>query len=202
MNGSSPIPCPVTWQVRWKASCWPSKTIRTWCSCSRARRRLVGEFFLILLSARLAIGAPAKVLRQGDRALGLVMGYATERPDWPAPWQERWRLLQAGCGVASGMFAQSDAASARHEPHGDHCYLGVVGLHPSLRGMGSGAALVGGFCDIADADPRAEGTCIETCIPRNVPFYERSGFALTGQEALDDVTTHFCLYRPSLRHRR
>lgn len=159
------------------------------------RRRHISEFFGILVGVRLALGMPVTVLKSNGRAMGIVMGHSTARPPWPAEWQERWEALQASCDGCTGRFEQSDAASAQFEPPGPHYYLGAVGLHPSLHGLGAGARLVESFCTVADNDYLSRGTFIETCNPTNVKFYQRCGFALSGQQSLNLGTTLFCLFR-------
>lgn len=160
-------------------------------------RRLVTEFFTILAGVRIALGMPVKALKVHDSVRGIVMGYTTSQPAWPDEWQERWAKLEADCDGLAGRLEATDAICNRYRPSAPHYYLGVLGLHPSLHGLGAGAALIRDYCAISDADPASNGTFLETCSPKNVPFYRRMGFDVLGEESLDPRTTIWCLFRPN-----
>lgn len=159
-------------------------------------RRLVTEFFTILAGARIALGMPVKVLKLQGTLRGVVMGYTTAQPAWPDDWQKRWARLEAGCDGLAGRLEATEAICNTYKPSSPHYYLGVLGLHPSLHGLGAGAALIRDYCSISDADPASSGTFLETCSPKNVPFYRRMGFEVQSEERLDARTTIWCLFRP------
>lgn len=74
------------------------------------------------------------------------------------------------------------AIDARH-PHVPHNYLRVIGCDPERQGQGIGSALLGPMLDRCDA--RREPAYLESSKERNLTFYRRHGFEVTGE-----VVTH------------
>lgn len=66
-----------------------------------------------------------------------------------------------------------------HYAPGEHYYLFVLGVEPSLQGRGIGGQLMKPVLDRADAEGRP--CYLESSNPRNVPFYERHGFRVMEQ---------------------
>ncbi len=67
------------------------------------------------------------------------------------------------------------AAAHEYRPSEPHFYLGILGVDPAHQGLGVGARLVEPVlraCDDAGFDAH-----LESSNPRNIPFYERLGFA-------------------------
>ena len=81
-------------------------------------------------------------------------------------------------GVCSRFMSVAVSAHPREQPH---WYLAIIGVDPSLRGRGVGAALLRSRLERCDK----EGTAayLESSNPQNVPLYEHFGFQVTG--ALD-----------------
>lgn len=69
-------------------------------------------------------------------------------------------------------------------PDGDHWYLQGLGTDPVAQGQGRGSAVLRPVLDRADA----EGTpaYLECTKQRNVAFYERHGFEVTGEIRIPD----------------
>lgn len=159
-------------------------------------RDRVTQFFSLLLGARIALGMPALVVRGTAGIHGAVMGYSTARPKWPREFAEGWdRFEQAIPGLTDRM-AFYDEIAEKSKPPVPHYYLGVLGVDPTMHGRGLGMRLIKAFCDLSSADPQSEGVFLETANPSNVPFYERAGFAVTGQGSLGSAAL-WCLF---LRH--
>lgn len=156
------------------------------------------EFFGLLLAARIALGMPALVLREGARISGLAMGYDCTRPSWPDDLQSKWAAFEDRHPALGPRFAAYDAVGHACAPSEPHYYLGAVGVDPERKGRGFGMALVRAFTDLADADPAADGTFLETANPANVGFYQALGFDLTGSGPLE-AETLWCLYRRKVR---
>jgi GNAT superfamily N-acetyltransferase len=156
------------------------------------------EFFGLLLEARIALGMPALVLREGSRISGLAMGYDCARPSWPSALQAKWVDFEDRHPALGQRFAAYDAVSNACAPSEPHYYLGAVGVDPARKGRGFGTALVRAFTDLADDDSAAEGTFLETASPANIGFYQALGFQLTGSGPLEAVTL-WCLYRRKVR---
>ncbi|MEO7793430.1 MAG: GNAT family N-acetyltransferase [Thermoanaerobaculia bacterium] len=154
------------------------------------------EFFSLLLRLRLALGMPALVLKEGEKVLGAAMGYDTSRPVWPEPFAGEWDRLEAGTpGFADRLHAYEVLARS-HAPAAPHHYLGVLGVHPSAQGSGSGKALLEAFCGRAQSDPFSSGVYLETSNSASLEFYRRNGFVLRGADELEGASL-WCVFRPN-----
>lgn len=151
-------------------------------------------FFSILLRVRLELEMPAYVLQQGDEILGAVMGYDTSRPAWPASLTDEWGRLESATPRFSGRLAAYEQICDAHEPDEAHHYLGVIGVHPSLQGVGAGKALLNAFCELSRDAPTSQGVYLDTSNPSSLEFYLRNGFELRGVGRLDEVDL-WCVYR-------
>jgi GNAT superfamily N-acetyltransferase len=63
-------------------------------------------------------------------------------------------------------------------PSGRHWYLAAVGTRPAFQGTGSATRLLRPVLESCDAEGLP--AYLESSNPRNVPFYERFGFVVTG----------------------
>ncbi|HLG92015.1 MAG TPA: GNAT family N-acetyltransferase [Acidimicrobiales bacterium] len=87
-------------------------------------------------------------------------------------------LIGRRLGRALRLFQLMDA---RH-PREPHYYLAVLGTEPARQGKGVGSALLGPVLERCDAEGLP--SYLESSNPRNVPFYSRHGFEVTGEIAL------------------
>ncbi len=80
---------------------------------------------------------------------------------------------------------------------GRHWYLCELGVEPALQGQGVGSALLQPV--VASADRQALCCYLETNNEKNLPFYERNGFAVAGhgQASPDDAHTWAMLRKPA-----
>ena len=156
------------------------------------------RFFLILMSARIAMSMPVLVARDGDRLLGGAMGYTTVQADWPTACQQDWDALEHSSTEVAGRFALYGQISEAAVPPQPHYYLGVIGVAPDARGTGAGGALLQAFCRLSAADPRSSGVYLETGNPDNLPFYAHHGFEVRGSGELGTGSL-WCLFH---RHPR
>lgn len=83
-----------------------------------------------------------------------------------------------GLGALVSRMRGLDALQSRH-PHVPHRYLAVLGTHPQYQGQGIGSRLLGDGLRHCDEIGRA--AYLETANPRNLLFYERHGFRVTGE---------------------
>jgi GNAT superfamily N-acetyltransferase len=81
------------------------------------------------------------------------------------------------------MFAMFEQMDAFH-PQEAHWHLPLIGVHPAHQGKGIGAALLLHVLNACD-DQKAL-VYLEATSPRNVPFYERHGFAALGSIQVAD----------------
>lgn len=154
------------------------------------------EFFSLLLRVRIALDMPALVLVQGERPLGVAMGYDSTRPTWPEAFAGEWARLEATPPGFAGRLHEYELLSRSHAPEAPHHYLGVLGVEPSAQGIGAGRALLEAYCRLAAADLGSAGVYLETSSRASLDFYLRNGFVLCGTERLDD-TPLWCVFRPS-----
>lgn len=91
------------------------------------------------------------------------------------------------------IFARVDAALEEDLP-GPFWYLGVLGVAPARQGRGLGGRLMAPI--LARAEAEGLPVALETSQPRNLPLYERHGFAVLrelgpgrhrGSHGLDDA---------------
>jgi GNAT superfamily N-acetyltransferase len=66
----------------------------------------------------------------------------------------------------------------KQHPRDEHVYLALLGLRPDRQGRGLGGRLI--EPGLAYADEHRLPCYLESSNPRNVPFYERHGFEVTG----------------------
>ena len=123
------------------------------------------------------------------------MGYTTARPDWPADIAEEWDRFEASLAGFGERIGRYEQIADRFTPKAPHHYLGVIGVQPAQHGRGTGAELLRAFCAQSASDPLSTGVYLETANPSNVRFYERAGFAVSGQGSLGDATL-WCMFLP------
>jgi GNAT superfamily N-acetyltransferase len=76
------------------------------------------------------------------------------------------------------VFAVLDQMEAAHPTH-PHWYLPWFGVHADQQGKGVGSQLMAQCLSVVDADHLP--AYLESPNPRNVTFYERHGFTVTGE---------------------
>lgn len=156
------------------------------------RERLT-RFFSLLVRARIALGMPVLVARATASIHGAAMGNTAAPPPWPSALEEEWARLEMAIPGFNDRAALYDEIAERGKPHLSHYYLGVIGMDPSMRGLGIGTQLLESFCDLSASDRMSRGVYLETANPSNVRFYERAGFAVTGQGSLGSATL-WCMF--------
>ncbi|MBC7304676.1 MAG: GNAT family N-acetyltransferase [Nocardia sp.] len=73
--------------------------------------------------------------------------------------------------------------------------LATIGTAPESRGTGLGAALM--KHGLAELDRAGNSCWLDTATERNLPLYQRFGFTVIGQVALDDGPTVWRMHRTS-----
>jgi ribosomal protein S18 acetylase RimI-like enzyme len=155
-------------------------------------------FFSVLLRARVAMGMPALLAKEGDELLGVVMGYTTERPEWPEPFNHEWDELEASAPGIVERFEAYEHISDQGLPPDPHYYLGVIGVKNEHKGKGVGRVLLDAFCRLSADDPLSSGVYLETGNPGNLPFYRSNGFELRAEGQLG-MGPLWCLFHPHSR---
>lgn len=86
-------------------------------------------------------------------------------------------------------FKLIDAA----HPRAPHWYLAAVGTDPPAQGRGVGASLLRPVLDRCDRE--GLGAYLESSKERNISYYQRFGFAVTGEIPLPDGPTLWPMWR-------
>ncbi len=81
----------------------------------------------------------------------------------------------------------------RHPRQPPHRYLSLLGTDPSVQGRGLGAAVLRPVLERCDDD--RVGVYLETAKERNLGFYERYGFRVTGRLRLPRGPTMWLMWR-------
>jgi ribosomal protein S18 acetylase RimI-like enzyme len=81
------------------------------------------------------------------------------------------------------VFSVAEQMQEAH-PSFSHWYLPWLGVDPALQGRGLGAELISHCLRVVDEDHLP--TYLETPNPQTIPFYERAGFAVTGEARAGD----------------
>ncbi|MEZ4217051.1 MAG: GNAT family N-acetyltransferase [Myxococcota bacterium] len=94
-------------------------------------------------------------------------------------------LLRLGVVLRSRVRAGLALAAAleRARVRERHWYLGILGAAPAHQGMGLGSALMRPVLD--DCDAEGVVAYLESSKRSNIPFYERHGFAVIDEIAID-----------------
>ena len=93
-------------------------------------------------------------------------------------WSQVGPVAAELAGDRAAAAAEAEAALAPHRPGGEHLLLASVGVARAQQGRGLGAAALAPGLARADAEDRP--VHLETSAARNVPFYQRLGFTVTG----------------------
>lgn len=185
---------------------YPAPTIR---DATRADRRAVGDvlsaafqvepvaawLFPDPVQRRRRLGALLRTMVEHlHRDLGLVQvaevaGTIAGVAVWDAPGRVEpgpWRLLQALPGVLRSVgrrlpdVVRLGAALGAARPSVPHWYLSHLGIVPDRQGHGIGTALMRAM------PPAREGApAYLECKPAHVGYYQRFGFAVSGEVTVD-----------------
>jgi len=115
-------------------------------------------------------------------------GAALWIPPFPQPAALRDRLAMAArwyaaLGRRSKEVGEQLTRIERAHPREPHWYLAVLGTDPRHQGRGVGSALLAPILARCDAD--RVSAYLESSKRTNVPFYERHGFRVIGELAIE-----------------
>ena len=127
-------------------------------------------------------------------------------PPNPDPWPPERGLAFAAVvndvaspGTLERIGVLDDMTKAVH-PQTAHWYLGILATRCSVQGKGLGSELMRHCLERVDAE--ALPAYLESSNERNVPFYERHGFRVTGRIDLPDGPPLFSMWREPTAGRR
>ena len=82
------------------------------------------------------------------------------------------------------LLARGWVGIDRVHPHEPHWYLAILGTEPDLQGRGVGSAVIQPVLD--DCDRNEVPAYLESSKERNIAFYARHGFKVTGELTLPE----------------
>ncbi len=105
------------------------------------------------------------------------------------------RMVGEMAGDRAPVVLASLARIARRAPHEPHWHLAAIGVVPDRQGEGIGARLLAPM--LARCDRLGLPAYLESSNSRNVAFYERLGFAVTGEvRTVDERVALTLMWRP------
>lgn len=159
----------------------------------RRRRRALRRFFGVQL--RHVYLDHGEVWTTEDRAgAALWAPPGTTRPGW----RDMVRLLSLAPALARMGGDAPEAlrllgAVDRARPRVPHWYLATLGTDPARQGRGVGSSLLQAV--LARVDEEGLPTHLESSKERNLPFYGRHGFAVTGEIRAPGGPTLWLMWR-------
>ena len=109
---------------------------------------------------------------------------------WPACQAMSPRVMLPSLRTVGGLGPlkrgmEWQRACKKHDPREPHWHLKMIGVGPDSQGKGIGRQMMDVYCNIVDSDKLE--AYHETDRPENIPFYERYGFKVVGQETVIGV---------------
>ncbi len=167
--------------------------IAIWGRQDEYARRAIETLFRVAILERPV--STVLVARHDDQIVG-ALGMA----EWPrcqlSPLEMLRLMPRMLMLLRGGVFRASQLQSvwAKHDPQQQHWHLGPIGVLPQLQGQGIGSRMLEKCCELID-QPK-DAAYLETDRPENVPFYERFGFVVTGEEQILGVRNWFMWRSP------
>jgi GNAT superfamily N-acetyltransferase len=146
--------------------------VAAWSLPSERRRPAqLGRFYRERLRTLLA----EELVFCDDDRRGAALWAPPDRWHIEAPELARMRIVTRRTPIFLVGAARIDKA----HPKEPHYYLNILGVAPEAQGGGLGSALLAPMLERCDRE--GVPAYLESSKERNVPFYERHGFRVTGQ---------------------
>jgi GNAT superfamily N-acetyltransferase len=154
--------------LNWMAGTGPKKPFEP-------RGRIIFDAFL-----RLEMARSDHLIFADENGIGVALWKAPNR--WKMPTGDLVRalpaMLRAFGTKAIRAFGASNAIEKVH-PTEEHYYLEALGTRQDMQSKGVGTAVICHMLDRCDAEGMP--AYLESSNPRNVPFYGKHGFEVTGE---------------------
>jgi ribosomal protein S18 acetylase RimI-like enzyme len=129
-----------------------------------------------------ALGLPGRELWTSGDYSAAALWVPPERADLKLPWWRELTLLPTivkftSLSGLSRMDTFRKATDTYHPKSKPHFYLMTIGVDPKFQGQGLGSALL--EATLAKIDAKGLPSYLESSSPKNVPLYQRHGFAVT-----------------------
>ena len=165
--------------------------VMQWVFDGTDREKALFTFFrFLMIEAVLPLG--------GTYVLGndAAAAWTPPEPDlWPDERSAAFVAMMeevAGEGALSRIIVLDEQTKAVH-PQSPHWYLGILATRCAVQGKGVGSELMIGCLERTDGEGLP--AYLESSNERNVPFYERHGFRVTGRIDLPDGPPLFPMWR-------
>ncbi len=176
---SGALTCSAT--VAALARAFDDDPVMTWIfPDEQMRRRRLPPFFASTLRGVSLHQDGTEVVTDGTTVLGCAIWMAPG--SWRPPLRRQLAALPATIirlGSRLPVASATYGAMMRLHPERPHWYLSGIGTDPPAQGSGVGNALM--RSQMARCDAAGEAAYLESSKERNVPFYERHGFRVTGE---------------------
>jgi len=162
-----------------------------------AARRLRCNRFGSRASLEVALGrAHCRVAREA----GAIRAVLVAEPPGVRPLPLPRLATQLRCLLGQGWrvarrWSQVHSELVQHHPAESHWYLDLLGSAPDAQGRGLGTALLREMLERVDGD--GASSYLETDRSLNLPFYERAGYAVVGEERVLGVRVWRMWRRPA-----
>ena len=117
-----------------------------------------------------------------------------ERPRSAIGWVEHGEAFADSIDGQMGRLGALAAAMDEHHPADDCWYLLAIGVRPSAQGRGLGGRMLTHTPE--QIDTANEPAYLEATSSRSRALYERCGFEVTGEFAVDDSPPLWPMWRP------
>jgi GNAT superfamily N-acetyltransferase len=158
------------------------------------RTRALTVDFTAELSVCIHRGYPIQI-EQADQIMAVAGIYPPGT--YPLPAWDGWLLLARSI-LGNGLYdirkwmRWLDAVEKSH-PTNPHYYVAYIGVEPEFQGRELGTTLLDHLGYRADAEQ--VGCYLESADPRNIPFYQRSGYEIIAEKVIIGLPAWF-MWRP------
>ncbi len=115
-------------------------------------------------------------------------GLNQHEENWPEPLQKShatWKHAVGEEGIRK--YELYSKKCNLHRPPGSHYFVDCLAVLDSHRGNGYAKALLQYCVDLSNADQDSNGVALDTEAARNVTFYQRLGYELTGESEIEGM---------------